>query len=428
MSIEFPFATPVLQVEQSFGDFYVAALPAELLLQVCRTHTISASPSSDKTGYSLEVPEHNKNRDRHMSKIAGLINSADSVFPNSLVLAANHNYETGFDQGETQDIMVEQEGRKSEQASKEWFIREFSNGIRHLIIPSEEKLAAIIDGQNKLFSFTKATPEALRNMSLPCSIYMDLPEAMQAVVYNSINAVQEPVGQTFGLPEYEVYDESEQYWTPDKLAAFLARKLAADPESPLQGHIAIKPKGNPEVIAGNNPWQIPMAVIVNGITRLFSNAPRHDASLMNWYSKDSRERTRDILADSQEPDESPLRNVYIKGNDKLIYTMVLNYLKAVDRVLWNDENKNSSDFKKTMAVQAVFDILRKTALNAYENKDISPDYFENILSPAREIDFAQSPETWYGKFDRAGIRQELEKVTGIQKNMETESTCETEPT
>jgi len=51
--IDFPYSTPVLQITQPIGTFYVAVLPAELLLQVAASDRMSATLSVNGEGYSL---------------------------------------------------------------------------------------------------------------------------------------------------------------------------------------------------------------------------------------------------------------------------------------------------------------------------------------------------------------------------------------
>lgn len=86
-------------------------------------------------------------------------------------------------------------------------------------------------------------------------------------------------------------------------------------------------------------------------------------------------------------DKTPLRELYLQGNDALIYKIVSNYLSACDAVFWSNASAESF-ITRTIGVQALFDILRPMATSAVENKDISSDYFKSILLPAGSIDFS----------------------------------------
>ena len=408
MDIQFPFTAHALRVEQPLGTFFVAVLPAELLLRVCASDRMSASLNPDGVGYSLEGTQR-VIQDKRLSEIAAYINRVDSAFPNSIIVAANYDPETGFDQTEVEDI-AEEEGKESNGNSSAWHIQESSDGFLKLTIPSEAKLAAVIDGQHRLFSFAKADLGSRVKMDLICSIFIDLPKAQQAQIFATINSTQKRVDRslTFELFGYNVSDEAEEYWTPDKLAVFFARKLATDTDSPLKTHIMVAPKRDSrlEKIVGGGTWRISTAVAVDGIMRLYSSNPKRDANLM----REGNAHTRNVLLKGPK-DKSPLRSAYIEGNDAVIFKMVLNYLKAADQVFWKNANENSYIIR-TIGVQAIFDILRKLATDAFEKKDISSRYFKDKLSPASEIDFSSTEFQNASGSGRTFIRKEIEKAIG----------------
>lgn len=379
-NFDFPFETPALRVDQRLGTFYVAVLPAELLLQVAVSDRLRATLNADGDGYELEGTQRITS-DKRLTEIADYINRVDSAFPNSIILAANYDPETGFDQGEREHI--ENEGSSD---SRVWTITEGPDGCHTLRIPTMEKLAAVIDGQHRLFSFAKADVAAMQSMNLLCSIFIDLPKALQAQIFATINSTQKRVDRslTYELFGYNVSDEDEDYWTPDKLAVFFTRKLGTDEDSPLRGRIMVAPKRDAalEELASKANWKVSTAVIVDGILRLFSSNPKRDANLM----RKEEARARQVL-NSGPKDTSPLREVYVEGNDALIYKMVLNYLKASDGVFWRDASQDSF-ILRTIGVQAVLDILRKLAVQSYADKDISVEYFRDKLAAAGDIDFA----------------------------------------
>jgi len=409
MDIQFPFTVPTLRVDQRLGSFYVAVLPAELLLRVCASDRMSASLNADGVGYSLEGTQR-VIQDKRLSEIAAYINRVDAAFPNSIIVAANYDRETGFDQTENEDIAAE-ESEETNGITSAWSVQVSDDGCHKLTIPSEAKLAAVIDGQHRLFSFAKASPEALRSMNLICSIFIDLPKALQAQIFATINSTQKRVDRslTFELFGYNVSDEPEEYWTPDKLAVFFTRKLATDTDSPLRGRIMVAPKRDSrlEKIAAEATWRISTAVAVDGIMRLYSSNPKRDANLM----REGDAHTRNALLEGPK-DKSPLRSAYIEGNDAVIFKMVLNYLKAADRVFWENPTDGSYIFR-TIGVQAIFDILRKLASDAFQKRNISSGYFEDILNPAREIDFSSTEFQNASGSGRTFIRKAIEKAIGI---------------
>lgn len=404
----FPYETNALRVDQRLGSFYVVALPAELLLQVAASDRMRARMKDDGSGYTL-VGTQRLIQDNRLNEIGAYINRVDSAFPNSIIVAANYDLETGFDQGEL-EYMSSEDGRPVD-ASRVWTITESDDGCHKLTIPSPEKLAAIIDGQHRLFSFARANAAAMQDTHLLCSVFLDLPKALQAQIFATINSTQKRVDRslTYELFGYNVSDEDEEYWTPDKLAVFFTRKLATDSASPLQGRITVAPKRDAalEELAEKAKWRVSTAVIVDGILRLFSSNPKRDANLM----RRDEASPRSALIDGAK-DRSPLRDVFIEGNDALIYKMVLNYLNASEDVFWKNANEDSF-ILRTIGVQAIFDILRKVATEAMEKKDISVRFFLEKLEGAREIDFSAERFRNPSGSGRTLIRHAIEEATGI---------------
>lgn len=408
-TFEFPYETRALRVEQRLGAFYVAVLPAELLLQVAASDRMRAIMNPDGSGYELRGTQRLV-QDKRLNEIADYINRIDAAFPNSIIVAANYDLDTGFDQGELEYISEEEDGAPIDD-SRVWTVTESLDGCHTLTIPTAEKLAAVIDGQHRLFSFARAEAKAMQSMSLLCSIFIDLPKALQAQIFATINSTQKRVDRslTYELFGYNVSDEEEDYWTPDKLAVFFTRKLATDKDSPLSGRVMVAPKRDAALqeLASAADWRVSTAVIVDGILRLFSTNPKRDANIMRRNKASPR---RELLDGPK--DRSPLRDVYIEGNDALIYKMVLNYLKACEAVFWQGASKESF-ILRTIGVQAVFDILRKLAAQSYDDKDISVAYFTDKINGARDIDFSEERFKNPSGSGRTYIRKTIEQKIGI---------------
>ena len=279
----FPYQTSTLRVDQPLGTFYAAVLPAELLLQVAVSDTMRATMSPDGSGYRLEGTQRLV-REKRLTDIANYINRVDAAFPNAIIIAANYDRETGFDQGEVEDIAREDNGASIIPQSKAWTVEEVNEGDYKLIIPTSAKLAAVIDGQHRLFSFAKVPMQVIRRMDLLCSVFVDLPKSLQAQIFATINSTQKPVDRslTYELFGYNVADEAEDYWAPDKLAVFLTRRLGTDEESPLRGRILVAPKRDAKLqtLAFTADWQVSTSVVADGILRLFSSNPQRDSNYM----------------------------------------------------------------------------------------------------------------------------------------------------
>jgi DNA phosphorothioation-associated DGQHR protein 1 len=409
--VTYPYETPALRIEQPIGIFYVAILPAELLLQVAASDVMSATLNANGVGYALTGTQR-LIQDTRLNQIADYIDRVDAAFPNSIILAANYNKELGLDQDETEDIQEEEaDDPATSRPERSWSVVQRSDGCFQLIIPSADRLAAIIDGQHRLFAFAKADPRQRLGMQLLCAIFLDLPKPFQAQLFATINSTQKPVDRslTYELFGYNVSDEPELYWTPDKLAVYLTRKLGTEEGSPLQGRIAVAPKRDEalQALATHAQWRVSTAVVVDGILRLVSSNPKRDANEM----RTPETRPRSSLKTGAR-DKSPLRDVFIEGNDTLIYTFVSNYLRACAGLLWQPARQGSY-ILKTVGVQALFDILRKLALSALEAKDLRVAFFENKLRPAADLDFADERFRVPAGSGRSLIRKTIEQRIGI---------------
>lgn len=426
----------VLPVHQPMGDFFVGVLPADLLTKVGFSDTMSAHLDPENETYKVNGTQRVKRIDR-LKKIAEYINRSDAAFPNTIILSANFTpYGLTLDELENQiksdEFAYDEFKELTIKSSSEdfswteltdpltnyykkycWKVTDNHDGTFDLEIPSDKKLAAIIDGQHRLMAFQHSNPDT-QNMELVCSIYLDLPKALQAQIFAVINSTQKPVDKslTYNLYGYNIEEEEEIFWSPDKLAVFLTRKLMVDENSPLKGRIKIAATLDNELkeLSKNIDWQISTAVVVQGILKLISSNPIKDSNEINKrYSEEKP--TREILRDYRR-DKSPLRNAYINVQDKVIYLMVRNFLTACDEIFWSKKDSNSF-ITKTVGVQALFDILKLLAANSYELKDIRVSYFKNILEPASTIDFTSSEFNNASGAGRSMIRKSILKYVDI---------------
>lgn len=393
---KFPIKFPVLQVKQPLGNFYCASIPAKYLLEVCFSDSMQAD--IDPNGLIKLNGTQRVIKEDRLKQISEYINRIDAAFPNSIILAANYT-----ENGNTLDDLDDLD---------RWKIVKEDQGL-FLVIPTSKKLAAIIDGQHRLFAFAKADRSRLE-LDLLCSIYLDLPKPYQAQVFAIINSTQRAVDKslTYELYGYNINDEEPSIWTPDKLAVFLTRKLNLDPESPLRSHIKIAPIMMDELEnnISKTDWNVSTAVIVEGILKLISTNPRKDSNKLF----ESRKSNRTDLTD----DKSPLRKLYIEQNDGVLYKLLINFLTACKNIFWDTANSESYIIK-TIGIQAQFDILKKISPDAlYQDQRISVGYFEERLEKAKNINFADEKFKNASGSGRKEIRDAIEIAIGLKEKPE----------
>jgi len=386
------FSCPALRVRQNLGEFFLAVVPARILLRVCYSHRLKAV-EKDGGGYRLEGSQRAINRER-LKSISDYIESPQAAFPNSIILAANYAEESN-------DLIDGEDSR--------WSISGEGDLVT-LLMPAPLKAAAIIDGQHRLFGF-EGVGEVFLDMPLVCAIYFDLPKAYQAWLFATINANQKPVdrSQTYELFGYSVEEEAPESWTPEKLAVFLARKLNSDADSAFCKHIRVPAENSALFVDSEIDWSVSLATVVDGILRLISSNPKDDATKM--FDSNGVGHPRRSKLDVGSRNVPPLRRYFIETNDTITYKSVVNFFGAVQLMLWRN-TKPRSFIVKTVGIQALFDVLKLILPAALESKDISKDAFVALFRPALEIDFSDDFFQASGT-GRTRIRNTLGRAIGI---------------
>jgi hypothetical protein len=203
----------------------------------------------------------------------------------------------------------------------------------------------------------------------------------------------------------------------------MSRKLNTESKSPFENHITIAAEDQ-RVLDQLAPvkklvWVISTATIVEGILRLFSSNPKRDRDIMHTKEV-GKGRSRSQLQEIRDP--SPLRKIYIEGNDLLIFTLVRNYFAACGDLFWKDRPEIGY-IRKTVGVQALFEILRKICPEILGSKDVSKESIKKRLQPAAVIpfqdDFFQASGT-----GRQRIRNCIEICLGLRQLNEVEPEAE----
>ena len=394
----FPIRIPVLKVEQPLGEFYVAVLSAETLLEVTYSDPLRILGVSATGEYVLKGHQRKLVQDR-LKAIGRYIDTVEAAFPNSIILAANYREDGALEENEKIRWSVENND---------------DNIIGTLVIPSSKKLAAIVDGQHRLYGFTKSSLVERLQMPLLCAVYLDLPNPFQAYLFATINYNQKPVdkSQSYELYGFNLEEEDPDAWSPEKTAVFLSRKLNTDQDSPFKGHIIVAAQDDRTVErtarSKEKGWAVSTATIVEGLLRLFSSNPKRDRDFIH-LKEIGKGRQRKILAKIK--DNSPLRQYYLEGNDLLIYTMTENYFNAVNGILWQQNER--SFIRKTVGIQALFDVLRIICIESIGSKNISQQFFSDLLAPAKTLNFTNDFFEASGR-GRLRIRNALELKLGLK--------------
>ncbi len=417
MATQYPLIVPALRIDQPIGTFFAVVLSARTLLDVAFSDVVEAQLDSTTGTYVVDGAQRLSDP-RRLDAISRYINRIDASFPNSIILAANIHGSEGRIEGDIESDLSEDETEEDEveELDRRWQITVFpavTDGPAQqperyeLRIPSAAKLAAVIDGQHRLFAFARAEQQHLDDQLL-CSVFIDLPKPMQAQIFATINSNQKAVDKslTYELFGYNLSDEPEDQWSPEKLAVFLARRLATDDQSALKGKVAVAPVNDfaSAVMIPRGDMKLSFAVIVGGILRLISSNPKEDA---NTLKKRSGTRRSDLSSG-----KPPLRDVYRTGDDALLYAATRNFLNACDQLFWKKAPANSF-IRKTVGVQALFDVYREIAGDMYAQGVMTEAAFLERMKPGAGVNFADERFQNASGSNRTAIRRILRVRLGL---------------
>ena len=358
-----------LKIVQPLASFFITKMRADDLLKVSFSEELQYIDEQGR----LKGNQRPKNENR-LKSIAKYIDSVEMSFPNCIIISANYDKNTG-------EIVDDEKVR--------WSVKEIGNDLYEINIPTNQKIAAVIDGQHRLNAFEYVSKEDRKSMELVCAVFFDLSNAYQAFLFATINGNQKKVDKGLALEQFgfNVEDEESTSWTPEKFAVYYCRKLNFKP-SALTGKIKLSPQYSEDLFKEfkGSDFYISTATIVDGILSLISSNPKRDRVEMG-QKHIFKGRSRKMVKDFR--DSSPLRDFYINNKDEIIFSIIKKYFEDVNTVLWERTDSNTY-IKKTVGVQALFDLLKKILkeetnydiikyskyLNAFSGVDFSDNFFQ----------------------------------------------------
>ncbi len=99
---------------------------------------------------------------------------------------------------------------------------------------------------------------------------------------------------------YDVENEPQDTWSPEKLAVYLTRKFNFSKKSPLYQKIKLAPLYSEiDEIVNKEQWLLSTAAMVEGIMSLISSNPQKDRDMLAMKRNSIWEdKTRQILSDN----------------------------------------------------------------------------------------------------------------------------------
>jgi DNA phosphorothioation-associated DGQHR protein 1 len=352
------FRGAALKITQPIGEFWVTVIPARVLL-------LGAGPDPlrlvvDKDDVS-ELAEWQQGRtllgsqrglnDRKLREIGAYVDALDATFPNAIIISANSDIAT--EQIEDSEGVAE---KVAPDAKSDWRI-DYVDGDAdraQLVIPTNPRRAAVVDGQHRLFGFLHSKVKTRKEFNLVCAVFFEMPLPLQAAVFATINTKQTPVRRAMALNlfGYNVDDEPREVWNPIKLAVFVARRLNWEKDSPLYGKIKI------EAVNAPLPSRLPgatralsLAAVVDGVTDLLSNTPAEDANTLKSERTLRRNKRKNLSASGP-----LLRAWYLAEADRSIFELVKEFCSVANDVFWKPAPPGSM-LVRAVGVRALFSFM-----------------------------------------------------------------------
>lgn len=349
-----------IKVVQPLGEFYIAKIKARELLKI----STSSVARYDKDGY---LKGNQRPLDpKRLKAIANFIMSDEMSFPTSILIAAN----------------IDRDGKIIEDIEDRWDVKQTgSTDIYNLIIP-DKVTSLVIDGQHRLNAFNFAE-ESCKDIELVCSIFIDLPNPYQAYLFATINGNQKRVDKSLALElfGFDVENEPQNTWSPEKLAVYFTRKFNFTKGSPLYQKIKLAPLFSElEDLVNKDKWLLSTAAMVDGIMSLISSNPQKDRDMLAMKKTSIwSDKTRSVLTNNGKP---VLRYLYLGSKDDELYSILEKYFCSVKTILW-DNATNDSVILKTIGISVLFDILK----NILEVDGIQESY-DSYINKIRDVNYS----------------------------------------
>lgn len=316
---------PLLEVTQPIGTFYLSALPATVVRNICSAIQRGYDPENQMSTGSVQRVLS----ERRVKEIAEYTQDPDATFPTPIIVAVN-----------------------SDSTSKlEGLFFEFNEN---------ELVGEIIDGQHRLEGLKRSS--AIAEFTLPVIFMFDLVEEEKAYVFSIINSKQTPVSKSL---IFDLFSLAETR-SPQKTCHEVARLMNSDQQSPFWRRLKMlgrKAHENASLSQGS---------FIKYLMPLISKHPDRDLIQIKQNQK------------LQDDPNLPLRYYFVREEDEAIYKILLNLFSAVKTVFpeeWN--HPETFILSKTVGYGAIMRALPVILERGKQEHDLSFDFFAKWMKGFR---------------------------------------------
>lgn len=335
-----------LKVEQPLGDFYIASIPADELVEITwfDVRRIMRDEREIESYLGVQRPLNPK----RVEEIRAYVTGADACFPTGVIVAVP-------------GVCVELSEDESEITLKNFIDEEDDDN--NIFFRS---IAKVLDGQHRLAGLDRFEG----TFGINVSIFVDADIADQANIFSTVNLAQTKVNRSLA---YDLYDLMRSR-SPQKTAHNVAVTLDNQAGSPFFKKLKRLGVATP----GRTGETLTQAAFVQPLLPYLSSNPEKDRRLM-LEGKTPKKVDQSGLVNH------PFQHLFVDEEDFLITDIVWNYFEAV-RLRWtsaweNSERGNRLILNRTTGYSALVRFLRIAYIElSHPGKVVKVEEFSNLFN------------------------------------------------
>lgn len=342
LDVPFSLSLPCVKVRQPIGDFYVASIGADQLIQITISDVRRMAGEREVDNYLGIQREVSKKR---VKEIGGYVNTVDACFPTAVILSIKGSC-ASYDEA-TRTLTL-------------------TNDLESEPPIRVHEIAHVLDGQHRIEGL-KHLEAGHPDFEVNVSIFIDMDIENQAYLFSVVNLAQTKVSKSL---VYDLFDYSRSR-SPQKTAHSIAVALDRTEASPFYKRI----KRLGVATKGRFTETLTQATFVEALLPYMSLQPTRDRDVFK------RGRVPE-KADAFESRKLIFRNMFIDEQDMLIADILFNYFSAV-QARWPNAWVATGDgamLHKTNGFKALMKLLRPAYLHlASPGEVVSADSFISLL-------------------------------------------------
>lgn len=314
---------------QPLGEFLIASIKPKDLVEISFVDVRRIEERDVEKYLGIQRPLV-KSR---VNDIKEYIQGADATFPTSIILAVDSRCAEFDDKSKQLTLYPFEPEEGSDEEPIEY-----------------GKIAKILDGQHRIAAYLDDNDEFYFDpnidFDLNVSIFIGIDISEQANIFATVNLAQTKVNKSL---VYDLEDLSKTR-SPHKTCHLVAVALDRDKDSSLYKRIKRLGVATP----GRDYEPLTQAVVVESLVKFMSKDPFEDRRLLLKGKKLSKVNGEILV-------KYPFRNLFIDGDDKQIYKILINYFKAVANrwpKAWVDLKPQGNLLPKSNAFRALMKYLK----------------------------------------------------------------------